>query len=69
MLELVRYQKTLLPKAAGSEDVITVIEEVRKTKSSHHAWGKYVDHMQVELSNEMKKWMSIGMHNYIWKLF
>ena len=69
MLELVRYQKTLLPKAAGAEDFITVIEEVRKTKSSHHAWGKYVDHMQVELSNEMKKWMSIGMHNYIWKLF
>ena len=69
MLELVRYQKTIMPKAAGAEDVETVVTEVRKTQYNHPAWGKYVDSIQVELSPELKKWMSIGMHNYIWKLF
>ena len=69
MLELVRYQKTVMPKAAGAEDVEVVVTEVKKTQYIHPAWGKYVDSMQVELSAELKKWMSIGMHNFIWKLF
>ena len=69
MLELVRYQKTILPKAVGAEEVTTVVAEVRNTMHKQPVWGKYYDSMQVELSGEMKKWMSIGMHNYIWKLF
>ena len=69
MLELVRYQKTVMPKAAGAEEVETAVARVREKQYSHPAWGKYVDSIQVELSSELKKWMSIGMHNYIWKLF
>ena len=69
MLELVRYQKTILPKAVGAEEVTTVVAEVRNTMHKQPVWGKYYDSMQVELSGEMKKWMSIGMHNYIWKLY
>ena len=69
MLELVRYQKTVMPKAAGAEEAETVVAQVKDKQHSHPAWGKYVDSIQVELSAELKKWMSIGMHNYIWKLF
>ncbi|MCR4936662.1 MAG: UPF0236 family protein [Lachnospiraceae bacterium] len=69
MLELVRYQKTVLSKAAGAEEVSTVVTEIRNTILKQPAWGKYYDSMQVELSAELKKWMSIGMRNYIWKLF
>ena len=69
MLELVRYQKTALSKAAGAEEVSTVVTEIRNTILKQPAWGKYYDSMQVELSAELKKWMSIGMRNYIWKLF
>ena len=69
MLELVRYQKTILSKAAGAEEVSRVVTEIRNTMQKQPAWGKYYDSMQVELSAELKKWMSIGMHNYIWKLF
>ena len=69
MLELVRYQKQLLKKAAGSEETTELISEVRATQHKHPAWGKYVDVMQVELSAEMKKWMSIGLHSYVWNLY
>lgn len=69
MLELVRYQKRAMKKAVGGEEITELITEVRNTQYKHPAWGKYVDAVQVELSAEMKKWMSIGMHNYIWKLF
>ena len=69
MLELVRYQKTVLPKVAGAEEVSNVVTEIRNTIQKQPAWRKYYDSMQVELSAELKKWMSIGMYNYIWKLF
>ena len=69
MLSLVRYQKRSLAKAAGAEDAAELISEVKSTQYKHPAWGKYVDAMQVELSAEMKKKMSIGLHSFIWKLF
>ncbi len=69
MLELVRYQKKAFPKAACAEEVSTVVTEIINTIQKQPVWGKYYDSMQVELSAELKKWMSIGMHNYIWKLF
>ena len=69
MLELVRYQKSALKKAAGAEEAAELISEVRSTQYKHPAWGKYVDVMQTELSAEMKKWMSIGLHSYVWTLF
>ena len=55
MLELVRYQKTGIPKAAGAEEVETVVARVREKQYFHPAWGKYVDSMQVELSADLKK--------------
>lgn len=69
MLELVRYQRMINQKAAGAEEMSDVIEDAKIIKYNHPAWGKYVDAMQVELSNEMKKWMSIGLHSYVWNLF
>ena len=69
MLSLVRYQKRSLDKAAGAEDATELISEVKSTHYNHPAWGKYVDAIQVELSAEMKKKMSIGLHSFIWKLF
>lgn len=69
MLELAQYQKRRLKKAAGTEETTELISGVRRTQYKHPAWGKYVDAVQVELSEELKKWMSIGMHSYIWKLF
>jgi hypothetical protein len=69
MLELVRYQKQVLKKAAGAEETEGLISEVRKTYHKYPAWGKYEEVMRVELSAEMKKRMSIGLHSFIWKLF
>ena len=69
MLQLVRYQREALPKAAGAEETADLVSEVRRTQHSHPEWGKYVDAMQAEISSEMKKWMSIGLHSYIWTLF
>ena len=69
MLDLVRYQKESLPKAAGSEETADIISDVKRTQYNHPEWGKYVDAAQVELSAEMKKWMSIGLHSYLWTLF
>ena len=69
MLELVRYQRGISKKAAGAEEMSEVAEEAKATKYNHPSWAKYVDAIQVELSNEMKKWMSIGLHSYVWNLF
>ena len=69
MLKLVRYQREAIPKAAGAEETADLVSEVRRTQYSHPEWGKYVDAMQVEMSSEMKKWMNIGLHSYIWTLF
>ncbi len=68
-MQIMRYQKTVMHQDAGAEEAETVVAQVRDKQHSHPAWGKYVDSIQVELSAELKKWMSIGMHNYIWKLF
>jgi hypothetical protein len=69
MLELVRYQRSLKKKAAGAEGIEEIVCEARNSRQTHPAWGKYVDAMQVELSSELKKWISIGLHSYVWKLF
>ena len=69
MLALVRFQREALPKAAGAEETGELISDVRRTQHLHPEWGKYVDAMQVEISSEMKKWLGIGLHNYIWTLF
>ena len=68
MLELVRYQKQIQKKAAGAEEIVELISEVRNTSHKYPAWGKYEETMRVELSAEMKKKMRIGLHSFIWKL-
>ena len=69
MLELVRYQKSVKKKAAGAEGIEDIVSGARQIRQTHPAWGKYVDAIQAEISYELKKWMSIGLHSYVWKLF
>ena len=69
MLELVRYQKALRKKAAGAEEFSDVVAEAKEIMYSHPSWGKYVDAIQVEVSAEVRKWIGIGLHSYVWKLF
>ena len=71
MLDLVRYQKEVkaLPKAAGAEN--TTISAAEMISSEHYktpSWGKYVERSQASLSTQMKKWMMIGIYDYIWRL-
>ena len=68
MLDLVRYQKSIRPKENCTETVTTVVSEVKKTIRKQPEWAKYYESMQVKVSAEIKKKMSIGMHSYIWKL-
>ena len=68
MLDLVRYQKSIRPKENCAETVTTVVSEVKKTIRKQPEWAKYYESMQVKVSAEIKKKMSIGMHSYIWKL-
>ena len=69
MLELTRYQKQFLPKVAGNEDVVLsaaqmYLDEVNKNPK----WAKYVERTQVEVSPQIMKMISIGMHDFIWTL-
>ena len=71
MLDLVRYQKKAreLPKAAGAEN--NVVSAAQMVASEHRnvcSWGKYVDAAQVQLSPQLKKWMMIGLYEYVWRL-
>ena len=71
MLDLVRYQKKVrtLKKAAGAENEdVDVAEMVRSVRPRAPKWGKYVDRSQVTLSQQMKKWMMIGLYDYVWRL-
>ena len=71
MLDLVRYQKKVrtLKKAAGAENEdVDVAEMVRSVRPRAPKWGKYVDKSQVTLSQQMKKWMMIGLYDYVWRL-
>lgn len=70
MLELVRYQKQVMPKAAGAEETAqtSAAEIFRTEKTNNPKWAKYVESMQVDLSPQLKKWLAIGMHEFIWKL-
>ena len=71
MLDLVRYQKEarVLPKAAGAEnETISVAQMISSEHYKTPSWGKYVDKAQVSLSAQMKKWMMIGIYDYVWRL-
>ena len=69
MLELVRYQKEILPKAAGSEEtVLSASQMFHDEVNKNPRWAKYAERMQVEVSPQLKKMLSIGMHDFIWRL-
>ena len=56
MLELVRYQKKELPKAAGAEtDLISTEAVLRSEKSRHGELGKYVEAIRHHVSLDTKK--------------
>jgi hypothetical protein len=69
ILELARYQKHTLPMAAGDEDVILSAAQMYHDEVSRKPkWAKYAEKMQVEVSPQIKKTLSIGMHDFIWRL-
>ena len=69
MLELARYQKTVLPKAAGEEElVLSAGQMYRDEVNRNPKWAKYVERMQVKVSPQIKKVLSIGMNDFIWTL-
>lgn len=56
MLELVRYQRKELPKAAGMEEVILSAEEIQRSERNRHgAIGKYVDAITHSIADEKRK--------------
>lgn len=56
MLELVRYQKVELPKAAGCEQEIILSAQIFKSEKNRHGiLGKYVDAMTHSISQDTKK--------------
>ena len=69
MLELARYQKQILARAAGNEDgVLSAGQMYHDEINRNPKWAKYVERMQVEVSPQLKKVLSMGMHDFIWML-
>ena len=69
MLELARYQKTVLPKAAGAEKVEAYLsaEAIRQSEKNRHGIiGKYYDAMQSSIIIDPKK--RIDLIGRIWDL-
>ena len=67
MLELVRYQKAELPKAAGCEqEIILSAQMFKNEKNRHGKLGKYVDAMTHRVSSITKK--KIYFNEHIWGL-
>lgn len=67
MLELIRYQKEELPKAAGAEyDVISAAEVLETEKNRHKQLGKYVESMSHSMSKHNRKITYFNSH--IWGL-
>lgn len=67
MLELVRYQKRELPKAAGAEtDILSSVEIIRSEKNRHRELGKYVEAISRTVSLDTKK--KVYFNEQIWGL-
>ena len=67
MLELVRYQKTELPKAAGCEEKsIFPGDIIQSEKCRHGMLGKYVEAMTHSVSMQTKK--KVFFNEHIWGL-
>lgn len=67
MLELVRYQKRNLPKAAGAGyDVLSSTEIIQSEKNRHGELGKYLDTISHSVSLHNRKIVYFNSH--IWGL-
>lgn len=67
MLELVRYQKRNMKKAAGAEyDVLSSTEIIRSEKNRHGELGKYVESISHSVSLQNKK--IVYFNSQIWGL-
>jgi len=67
MLELVRYQKRKVPRAAGTEyDVLSSTEIMQSEKNRHGELGKYVESISHSVSLQNKKIVYFNSH--IWGL-
>jgi len=67
MLELVRWQKEELPKAAGAENEILSCESMLQwERKNHQKSGKYVESISHSVSTEVKKYAWFKSH--IWGL-
>ncbi len=67
MLELVRYQKEELPKAAGCEcDILSSVQILNSEKNSHGLIGKYVEAISHHVSLDTKK--KVYFNEHIWGL-
>ena len=67
MLELVRYQKRELPKAAGAEyDILSSKQILTSERSRHGELGKYMEAISHSLSSQNKKVICFNSH--IWGL-
>ena len=67
MLELVRYQKRNLPKAAGDEyEILSSVDVIQSEKNRHGELGKYVESISHSISLQNKKIVYFNSH--IWNL-
>ena len=67
MLELVRYQKQELPKAAGDEyDILSGTQILVSERNRHGVLGKYMDAISHSLSLHNRKLVYFNSH--IWGL-
>lgn len=69
MLELARYQRQQLPKAAGAErynGILSATQIYRSEKNRHGQLGKYIETIRHSLSLDTKK--KVYFNSYIWGL-
>lgn len=67
MLELVRYQKKELPKAAGAEyDILSSLDIIRSEKNRHGQLGKYMERIKNTVPLEIKK--KAYFQSHVWSL-
>ena len=67
MLELIRYQKRELPKAAGAEnDILTSLDVIRSEKNRHGQLGKYMETITHKVTVDTKKKAYFMSH--IWEI-
>ena len=65
MLELIRYQKRNLHKAAGAEyEILSSTEIIKSEKNRHGELGKYVENINHRISLQNRKIVYFNSH--IW---